>query len=212
MSQVVRVTFHSSGGTLAIANTFHYALHNTGIQFGQADVDEVLSTLATHLVTPYRGMLNTGMTLDRIDAVTEELSTGGAIPVVATHPVGLAGTRTTSDDRLPWSMSALVALRSNAAVRGGVGRFWAPPPIVSSSLGAGHTWDHTALYWLSVRDFCNALMDTVRAGGGWAGTSHDYGAVVYSRTRRDRGDAAYYFDIIGYTIRDVPHWLRSRAT
>ena len=210
MSQVVRVTFHSSGGTLRIANSFHYALHNAGIVYGQSDVDEVLAKVDAHLRGPYRGMMNSGMTLDSIDAVTEELSTGGDIPKVAVVAVNQPGTRVTSDDRLPWGMSALVALRSNAAVRGGVGRFWAPPPITSSSLGAGHSWDHTGPYWLAVKAFSDALMDTIRTGVTFVGAGHDYGLCIYSKTRRNRGDANYYFDVVGYTIRDEPHWLRSR--
>ena len=210
MSRVLRTTFHWSGLGQNGATSFHWALRpdHTG-DFLQADVDAILTALGDNLKTPFKNMLATDFTLAEISGVTEE-ALPSAIPFQGSYPVNLSGTRSHTDDRLPLGLSALVALRSNAAVRGGSGRFWAPPPIGSIALGGGHTWDHTQAYWLNVKSFCDALLHGATSGDWWALSSTRANLVIYSRTRRLRGDANYFFDVTSYAIRDEPHWLRSR--
>lgn len=210
VSRVARVSFHWSGLGQNGVTTTHWVLqpaHPADIV--QADLDTVLTSLGDNLKTPFKNMLATDFTLNEITAVTEE-ALPSAIPVTSAYPVNLSGTRSHTDDRLPLGLSALVALKTNAAVRGGTGRFWAPPPIGSIALGGGHTWDHTQAYWLNVKAFCDALMRGATAGDWWALTSTRMELIVYSRTRRLRGDVNYYFGVSSYAIRDEPHWLRSR--
>lgn len=210
MSRILRVTFHWSGLGQNGATSFHYRQRpDAPLDILQVDVDTALTALGDNLKTPFKNMLATDFTLNEITGVTEE-ALPSAIPFTGAYPVNLSGTRSHTDDRLPLGLSALVAIRTHAAVRGGSGRFWAPPPIGSIALGGGHTWDHTQAYWLNVKAFCDALMRTISAGDWFSlgGTRLDL--VVYSRTRRLRGDAVYAFDASSYAIRDEPHWLRSR--
>jgi hypothetical protein len=101
--------------------------------------------------------------------------------------------------------------KTNAAVRGGHGGFFGTPAVDEAAFGGTHGQIATGnAYYLAVRAFADALL----AGHdmGVLGADGHLSYVIYSRTRRFRGDDQYYFDGQSVTIDLRPHFLRSRKS
>jgi hypothetical protein len=209
MSKVWRCSYESVRSGVLLVNVFH-TVATADVGIGDATADEVRDALNTALTTKYRAILDTGSTLNSL-TVRQELDPGDtSIPAESVLTIGSLGTRSVSDSYLPMSLTQLVSLRTNAAVRSGHGRMFMPPPIASSNLSTGGIWSTGAPYWSNVGTFMTELLSTHRVGG--IGTGSDLHTVVYSRTRRARGDSEYWFGVSAYIQRPAPHWLRSRST
>jgi hypothetical protein len=210
MATVWRCNYDSIRGGVGIVNTFHVvARPDSGSDDPSADT--VRDVLDAALTTKYRALLTADATVLDL-TVREELAPGSSdIPRESVKTIGAAGTRTVTDTNLPNSITQLVTIRTNAAVRSGHGRLFLPPPVNSNALTATGIWRATDAYWINATTF----MTELNLNHNWTVLGLPVGhlsTIVYSRTRRARGDSAYYFDMTGYVQRTAPHWLRSRST
>lgn len=212
MSKQWRCSYTSvSSEGIEIVNTFHVVDQPTPASSGDASADQVRDTLDAALTTKYRAILGTSDLLQTL-TVRQEVDPGsGDVPEESVKSIGLNGTRTgvTTKD-LSGGLCMLVAVNSNAAVRGGKGRMWMPPAWTSSVVTAGGIWASSSLYWVNVKAFMDEMLVTHNTGGSV--NTYDINWIVYSRTRRARGDANYWFDVSGYTMRPAQHFLRTRTT
>lgn len=197
-------------GGVQVVNTFHVVARPDGGVTTDASASTVRDTLHSALTTKYRACTPSFATVDSLLVRQEVDPTSGDIPPESLQTIGLAGTRTASNNDTPLSMGLLAKLATNAAVRSGHGRMFLPPACDHLALAGGRNWDSTNVYWINSKAFLDELVQSHHAGVVLLGWNLD--PIVYSRTRRARGDAAYYFDITGHVMRPAPHWLRSRAT
>jgi hypothetical protein len=210
MATVWRCSYESTRAGVTVVNTFHQvARPDPGADDPSADT--VRDVLTAALNTKYRAVLPADATLQSL-TVREELDPSSHdIPRESVATIGLAGTRAVADTNLPAMMTLLATIRTNAAVRSGHGRLFLPLPTEQAALTGGAIWRTTNAFWIA----CTAFMTELNNNHNWTVLGVPSGhlsTIVYSRTRRQRGDAAYYFDMTAYILRTVPHWLRSRST
>lgn len=210
MSDVWRCSYESTRSGVTLVNTFHVVARPTS-PLDNYSADTVRDVLHAALTTKYRAVASTDTTVQSL-TVREELTPGSTdIPRESVQTIGLAGTRAVADTNLPASMTLLATIRTNAAVRSGHGRVFLLPPVEQAALTGSAIWRTTNAYWLNAITFMAELIsDHTHTTLGVPDGSID--PVIYSRTRRERGDANYYFDVTAYVLRPAPHWLRSRAT
>jgi hypothetical protein len=210
MATVWRCSYESTRAGVTVVNTFHeVARPDSGSDDPSADT--VRDVLHAALTTKYRAVLPTDAIVQSLTVREELAPSDTGIPRESVQTIGLAGTRTISDTNLPMSMSLLATIRTNAAVRSGHGRLFLPLPTQQSTLTAAGIWRAADGYWIA----SGAFMTELNLNHNWTVLGLPVGhlsTVVYSRTRRARGDAAYYFDMTAYVLRTAPHWLRSRST
>lgn len=211
MAQVYRCAWNSDTDTgVRIVNTFHVVARPQAFTTEDESAAAVRDALHAALTTKYRATLATDITLQSL-VVREELAPSDqSVPDEASQTIGLAGTQVPSGDRLPWSTCLLATFYTNAAVRSGHGRNFLSPGTSASNLTAGKIWDTASTVWTNAGTYLTELMAAHSTGSSNAG--HDLAQVVYSRTRRAQSLPEYYFDVVSYTRRTQPHWLRSRAS
>jgi len=201
---------HSSG--VQYVNTFHVVVRDDPVSLLSPTADAVRDALHSALTTKYRNCLPSDVTVNKL-VVREELTPGStAVPAESSQTIGLAGTLALSGDRLPIPLCALITLYTNAAVRSGHGRMFLPNPGQAANLQTTSLWDTgTTWYGTNVPAFTAELKahHSVSVVGNPDSTA---ALVVYSRTRRARADADWYFDVTSIVQRTAPHWLRSRMT
>lgn len=210
MATVWRCSYESTRLGVTFVNTFHVVGRPT-LPADDPSADTVRDVLNTALTTKYRAVLSNDTTLQTL-TVREELDPSSHdIPRESVLTIGALGTRAVANTNMPPSMTLLATIRTNAAVRSGHGRLFLPPPIEQGALTANGIWLTTNGYWIASNTFMAELINdhTFTVLGVPAGSIDP---VVYSRTRRLRGDSNYYFDVTAYVLRTIPHWLRSRAT
>lgn len=199
---------HSSG--VRLVNTFHTVVHDNSFVPGGPSADVVRDALHSALTTKYRALLPTNVTVQSL-VIAEELAPGStAVPEESAQAIGLAGTLVTAGDLLPVPTCALVTLYTNAAVRSGHGRMFIPACGPAAALDPAGKWDTTTTFWTALATFFDELKSSHT--NGFFDTNFSAHTAIYSRTRRARGDAAYWFDVTSYSRRVSPHWLRSRLT
>lgn len=209
MAQVYRCSYESTRRGVKIVNTFHVVARQVGGETGPSSADSVRDALHAALTTKYRALLDAVATVDDL-LVREELDpSSGGIPAQSLQSIGLAGTRALATAELPPSACIVATFVTNAAVRSGRGRMWYSI-LDKDNIGAtglvvqaGVCWTNLAAYL----DELKTIHHVTGTLGGW-----DLAQVIYSRTRRARGDANYWFDVTGYVRRPTVHWLESRAT
>lgn len=210
MAKLWRCAFRStlSDGTLVV-NTFH-KVDRAGIGIGDLSASDIGDALVSSLGTRYRGMFMSDATVHDLTVTEQTLPGGGAVPEQSVKVIELAGTRSPVSKTLPPSMTPLATLKSNAAVRGGRGRLWLPPPLSSSYLDAPGVWN-TLVNGASAgwKLFLDQLVTDESVG---TIDVHTLSLVVYSPTRHLRALPDYYFDADVYDLHTKPHWLRSRSS
>jgi hypothetical protein len=193
-----------------IVNTFHVvARPDTGV-LTDASANGVRDALHSALTTKYRAIVGTIDTVESLVVRQEVDPNGTAIPAESVQTIGLAGTRSVGDQFLAAGLCCLATLDSNAAVRGGKGRMFMPPAYTSAAASSNGTWLATNAYFTTIKTFLDELLQSHHVGS--AGTGWSLDPIVYSRTRRQRADPNYYFDIVAYRQRTIQHFLRSRMT
>ena len=213
MAKLFRVSFHSTSTTgVAYVSTYHYVVRPAGGFTDTGDASNLRDALSGTLPAQYRGVLPNWITVQTM-LVAEVLPPGSTdVPDESSFTVGLNGQQSTTGDQLPIPLCVLVGIYSNAAVRSGHGRTFYPHPGNASLLDSAGNWDMAStVFATSYPTLLNSLKSnwTVDLSGTPDATASQ---VIYSRTRHARGDDSYYFDVSSWTIRTVPHWLRSRAT
>lgn len=152
-------------------------------------------------------------TRDKLDAITltEELGPGSAIPAVAERSGTWPGTRYGATWNMDNQICAWVKTKTNAAVRGGHGGFFGSPALDEACFNTDEgKINHGNAYYAAIAAFAADLLEGHDVGA--LGVDGHLSYVIYSRTRRMRGDSNYYFDATSCTISERPHFLRSRKS
>lgn len=201
--------YEGSIGGVKVVNTFH-VLDEPQLAYGNRSAADLANDVDAWLTTAYKATCHTSQTIDTL-TVREELAPDStAVPEQGIKVIAAAGTRSGTGNDLSLGLCMVVAVKSNAAVRGGSGRMWMPPAVSAGTLTAGGTWYTSGAYWTATATFFAALL-TARDIGSPVTTNH-LSYVIYSRTRRRRGAANYWFAAVSYTRRLEQHFLRSRTT
>ena len=79
----------------------------------------------------------------------------------------------------------------------------------SSSLTGSETIDPSSAYYIAMQAFAGDLETEHTIG---TVVEHSMRFVVYSHTRRARGDSQYWFRVTSAVPRARPTWLRSRTS
>lgn len=209
VAKVWRCAFQSSTGGVLLVNTWHVVTRPTLLTTGDPSAAQVRDVLNTALTTKYKALMPSTISVDLLDVREEVDPATGDIPEEALLTIGAAGTRAVGTYAEPLGLSNLVSFKTNAAIRSGHGRMWIPV-IDKDVLTTSGTFTTTGALALAITAFFDELKTNhpISFGGsGW-----DCEQVVYSRTRRARGDEFFYFDVTAYVRRMTPHWLRSRMT
>lgn len=206
---VWRVAFEStSSDGVQIVNTFHVAGRG-GVLVEKPSADQVRDAMDSAFTTKYRNLLSDNVTFQTI-TVTEEVDpNGSAVPDQSVKSIALPGNRAIANTKLAGGLCIVAKLATNAAVRSGHGRLFLPPAYADGEVATGGNWYALGQYWSQAKTFLDELME-----------SHDWDLlsdghldpVVYSRTRRQRGDDNWFFDISAYIMRSKQHFLRSRMS
>src|SRR6266536_906862 len=163
MSKVWRCSYQSSCSGVLIVNTLHY-VDRPNIGFSDRSADQVREAVHAKLTTKYRNLMQAVCTVDSL-LVREELAPGDtAIPAESLQTIGLAGTLAGSDQNLPLSLTPLVKIATNAAVRSGHGRLFLPSPQSAGSLTAGGLWNTGVTFWTNITTFMDAVNTNIGYG------------------------------------------------
>lgn len=208
-NKVWRCSYQSSMSQVLIVNTFHVVTRRAVALSDDVTAAAVRDALHTALTTKYRALMPNTVSVDLLDVREEVDPAGSAIPEEATQTIGLLGTRAVGTFGEPIGLSQVVSFKTNAAVRSGHGRMWLPV-IDKDTLTTTGVFTTTGAFATAITAFFDELKSNhgiTIALDSWIASQ-----VVYSRTRRARGDANFYFDVTAYVRRMTPHWLRSRQT
>lgn len=211
MATVYRIALEATGWRgVKIVNTFHVKASDSAPLNPDPSADSTRDMALSAYRDKWKAILTTLDTFDGISVVEEVANPGHDIPQASFGTVGAAGTRTASDQFLSSGLCILAKISTNAAIRSGHGRMWLPPALTSSAAAGTGTWASGNVYWTLTQTFLNAVTATQTPGGIFG--TQTFEPVVYSRVRRARGEANYYFGITGYTMHTDQRFLRSRVT
>jgi hypothetical protein len=210
MATVWRCAYESVRGGALIVNTFHQVWRDDVGGTSPASADQVRDALDTALTTKYKAIMPSDATVQGLAIVEEVDPAGTAVPQSSYKSINAAGSRTPTSLNLSPAVCILVSIKTNAAVRSGHGRMWMPPALGHDTIQAPNTWTTSNAYYTAVTAFMNELNSNHTISVGL--TNGHLATVIYSRTRRERGDSNYYFDMTGYAIRSDQRFLRSRLT
>jgi hypothetical protein len=123
---------------------------------------------------------------------------------MAETSVGNVGTLAAGTGALPSEVCLVAKLSTALATRSGRGRLFFASPIYSSYLSSPDQWNTGGAYWTAVNAFLTSLKNGLDVTHDTI--AHHYSLRVWSRKRGDS------HDVTGYSMRQQPHWLRSRLT
>lgn len=144
--------------------------------------------------------------VDSVVARSQELKGSGVIPVLGQLTVNQPGQLTSGGFDLPRELVGIVNLYTDAATRSGRGYTSLPCPGVESFL-QDRLWFGS--YKTACDSFASKCDNSFSLGTISVATVNP---VVYSATRRARGQAPYTFRVQSARFNTRPHWLRSRGT
>lgn len=188
---------------------FHYQTDRE-LVIEEPSGDDVADEVHDKLTTAFRGCCLPAITVEELNVRSEEIP-GGAIPSTGQHTINLAGTLGGANDgRLDPQMYPLIARKTEAATRSARGWCAMPPILNSAAMGSDGLIAPSGFLGLALNVFAALLDDeaphTVAGVETWRLLP-----VVYSRTRRIRGQSPYTFRVSSGLPRIRPHWLRSRV-
>lgn len=141
--------------------------------------------------------------------VREEVDPAGDdIGEIAEEGLNLSGTNgSETGDRLPSAMCIWLSYKTATASRSARGGTHLPPEMDADHLDSSGLWDSTIVTGASWLALAASILDTLDDVFDATG---DINPVVYSRTRRSRGQSPYVFPITSVSISSRPRWLRRR--
>jgi hypothetical protein len=177
-------------------------------------LDEILQHYSSsgHNMSVWQGVMRNSTKLTKARLVEEVAPGSGDLADVAEESLNVVGTRgTISGDHLPAEMCLWFGFKSDVASRSARGGTHLPSIIDASELNSTGLWDTGYVNAAAVIALADAIKDDINDVFGTTGTS-DINPVIYSRTRRSRGQSPYTFDLKSVIRSDKPRWLRRRAT
>jgi hypothetical protein len=198
---------HYSGGALTV-NSLHYVERLEPLE-DAASAAAVADHVDQKLRAAYLACLPNSVLVDEVVAREEVRwwAPYNEIPDVGSKAVNASGGRGTGSSCLSRAAAAKISIKSNAATRGGHGWILIPAGMNAAELGANGDWASTN--WDNLQALAALLDDNIAWG---TLPTHTLNPIVYSETRRRRGDANYYFDVQKATAAKPMTWLRSRIS
>jgi hypothetical protein len=160
------------------------------------------------LTTAYRGLADSTLVLHDIK-VTEDVDYwNGTVADQAIKSIELAGTLTGLDHKASEGICVWSKAQIAEVFKGNHGGWHTPPMLHSTWLTNAGQWDSSSTAWTATKTVNDALLAGVDYDAGLGHVSY----ILYSQTRRRKGDANYYFDVVNLVRDAQPHFLRSRLT
>src|SRR5689334_3775947 len=157
MAQVYRCAYESTCQGVQIVNTFHVVADQASGETGPSSADSVRDALHAALTTKYRAILGSDTTVGSL-VVREELDPGSLdVPAMSVQTIGLAGTGGIGPPRAPLSLTQVVAFKTDAAVRGALGRMFIPVADANTLTSSGQFTNSGA--WVTA---VNAFFDELK--------------------------------------------------
>lgn len=208
MSKIYRFSYQGHEDTgVAVVNSLHYQT-DLSIFASEPSADNILSSVSSHLLTAYRACIPGNITVDSAELREELPLSDTSVPASASLNIALVGTLNMTTAALPDAMCMIVKLRSNAALRSARGYIALPSPRDRSYLSTSRAW--TGVYLSAAQTLAALLDDDITLGSPFAQAGLH--PVVYSRTRHDRNESPWTFQVVEAIPRTVPSWRRSRMT
>lgn len=200
---------HMDTGAL-IVNNLHYRLEgDTAFIGNEPTIADCASEVWTKLGTAYRALLNTAYTVDLVHGYEEVETWNGAVAGVGDFTVNAAGTATGTGTSEPRPLAAVIDLKSDVGSRSARGWILVPAPLAQSMWSASGNIAGAAL--TALQTFAALLDDTIQHDVIGVHAWH-LKPVIYSRTRRKRGDSPWYFDVKAAVAKSDPRWVARRRS
>lgn len=210
---IIRCAIESAGsnGVLYI-NTLHYRLEgDTAFATNEPTVADVCSEVFNKLGAAYRALLYGDRHLNRIVGRTEVQTWLGEVASAGEFVSGAAGTLIGGDGKLPNPLSAVVDLHTDVASRSSRGWLMLPGSVNSADMDGSGKWSAAGDYRTACVAFANLLDDNIQHDVAGVHAWH-LQPVIYSRTRRKRGQDPYYFFVHSAIVKQDPRWVNRRRT
>lgn len=209
--------------TLSGVNTYNGAEYEFGLHY-QTDVPALGSepSAGTVLTQIRQHFSSSGTNLSKLRAaipsshsllktwVREEVQPGsGDVPAFAEQAeTGFGALASSGTDILPGAMAVWHQMKTGNAIRSGRGGTHVPGSVLPADLSEDGHWAVGTTHWTAHLALAAAFLDKLEDVFGGTG---DINPVVYSRTRRARGES-FAFELEAVTPLTQVRWLRSRMT
>lgn len=171
----------------------------------EPDPDEVVDAVDGHLTDRFRHCLSTLGVIDEIHI--RERVLGADVPKTASKQLDLVGACVLGAQELPLELCGVIARKTNAAIRSGHGWIFMPPLLDNAQSNSEGQLVLGGEYQANLALFAALLDDDINTGVFTIDKLHP---VVYSETRRKRGDSPFTFQVTSAPVRRKIHFLRSR--
>jgi hypothetical protein len=164
----------------------------------------IADDIQTWLGATYGGMIPTNYTWNQL-VVTDE-NYPGSTHGQGVHVTTQQGGRPFGDNKVDPAMCAVGTFKTAVAKRYARGHIFFPPVLDSAQLGGSYTFATAGTYWTGINAFLNAFEAGHTAG------STSYVPEVFSPTEVREAKTPFSFPIVGASITNKQHFLRSRST
>jgi hypothetical protein len=171
----------------------------------EPDTSEVVDQVDAHLTDRFRHCLSTLGVIDELHARQRVL--GADVPKTYTKPLNLVGSSVLGAQELPLELCGVIARKTNAAIKSGHGWCFMPPLLDNAQSNSEGQLTLGGEYEANLQLFAALLNDDINTGVFTVDKLHP---VVYSETRRKRGDEPFTFQVTNAVVRRKIHFLRSR--
>lgn len=174
-------------------------------------LDQILQHYSSsgHNMSKWQPVMRNSTKLTRARVVEEVMPGSGDLADTAEEALSIVGTRgTISGDHLPPEACLWLAFKSDVASRSARGGTHLPPIVDASELNSVGEWDTglvNAAGMVALTDSIKDDLNDVFASTG------DILPVIYSRTRRSRGQSPFTFDLKSIVPSSKVRWLTRRA-
>lgn len=204
MSSIYRIAIqaHVNDGTLLMPS-LHY---KEDVPAGGSANDEatIAANVWAHIGSAFLACMPTRDTVDSVEALEEVVppAIGGA----GSHPVNQNGTLAGSGDSMPEGCVPVLNFHTNTRSRSARGWMHMPSPHWADGV-SNNVWSGSTLTALNA--LCDLLDDSITESGTFPCTLVP---VVYSRTRAQRSEVPFSFDVSSVSLNPRVHWLKSRMS
>ena len=204
MSDVYRCEYRYTLKGQAMISGFDY---QTDVFFvgSEPSAAAVAEEVDNHLTDRFRHCLSTLGVIDELHVRQRVL--GADVPKTASVQLDLVGACVLGAQELPLELCGVIARKTAAAIRSGHGWVFMPPLLDNAQSNSEGQLVLGGEYQANLALFAALLTDDIDGG---IFDTHNLHPVVYSETRRKRGDEPFTFQVTNAVVRRKIHFLRSR--
>lgn len=205
------VTLHTPSGQEGVSHV-HYKTDVPALGT-EPDAAEVLDIILDHFSSSGHNCSKWTAVMDGESSVLlarvreEVLDGSGDIPQVASEDINIAGTLSGAGSaQLPVALCAWIRYSTGVATRSARGGTHSPFLGVTTIMSSSGTWT-TGTWWTNMGLLSDSILDPI---DNVFQTTGDVNPGVYSRTRRNRGQSPYFWQLTETSVSLQPRWLRRR--